>query len=108
MIRDNYRPAGAAQRWGSHCRVDSSNLCRAGYNFPSYQLFSWNQCLGSIPPCPCPRCARGGGLDWGALSSCARGQEGQDLHRLAGERTHALYPRVTFIPTIGRTIPTIP
>ena len=33
-------------------------------------------------------------MDWAAVSSCAAGAEGNLLHKLAGDKTHALKPRV--------------
>ena len=39
-------------------------------------------------------------MDWAAVSSCAAGAEGNLLHKLAGDQTHALKPRVGLFITI--------
>ena len=39
-------------------------------------------------------------MDWAAVSSCAAGAEGNLLHKLAGDKTHALKPRVGHLITI--------
>ena len=36
-------------------------------------------------------------MDWAAISECARGLEGNKLHKEAGDKTHALVPRVSDI-----------
>ena len=52
----------------------------------------------ALPPLPTAavfRCAQEvDGVDWAAVSSCAAGAEGNLLHKLAGDKTHALKPRV--------------
>ena len=40
-------------------------------------------------------------VDWAAVSACARGGEGNVLHKLAGDKTHQLRPRV--IAVLHRT-----
>jgi len=46
------------------------------------------------------RCSRRNTVDWANISNCAKGDEGKLLLSLAGERTHALRPWASFIPTI--------
>ena len=46
------------------------------------------------------RCSREIQVPFAKISACSKGGEGNVLHKLAGDRTHALSPRVTFIPTI--------
>jgi len=52
------------------------------------------------PPRAALRCTQEVDVDWLSISNCAKGKEGNFLHKLAGDKTHALEPRVTFIPTI--------
>ena len=55
------------------------------------------------------RCSREVEVDWAAISECAKGLEGNRLHKEAGDRTHALVPRVsgvsykTFLEIISRS-----
>ena len=46
------------------------------------------------------KCASEGGISFHEISTCASGKEGQELHYQAGLKTHALSPKVSFIPTI--------
>eukprot|EP00092_Neocalanus_flemingeri_P000512 GFUD01000544.1.p1 GENE.GFUD01000544.1~~GFUD01000544.1.p1 ORF type:complete len:280 (-),score=59.65 GFUD01000544.1:239-1078(-) len=46
------------------------------------------------------KCASEGGIDFEEIQTCASGQEGKELHFKAGQKTEALHPKVSFIPTI--------
>jgi len=52
------------------------------------------------PPGAVRRCAREVTVDLPAIEACAAGDEGNLLHKLAGDLTHNLQPRMTFVPTI--------
>ena len=39
-------------------------------------------------------------VDWTKIEECSNSQEGDELHAKAGEKTHALVPKVDFIPTV--------
>ena len=43
------------------------------------------------------RCSREVEVDWAAISECAKGLEGNKLHKEAGDKTSALVPRVSDI-----------
>jgi len=43
----------------------------------------------------------GGDVDWPAIKRCASGPQGEHLLKEYGEQTHALRPKVSFIPTIA-------
>jgi len=45
-------------------------------------------------------CAKANDVSLGKISACATGEEGRELHALAGEDTNLLQPEVSFIPTI--------
>ena len=45
-------------------------------------------------------CAKANDVSLGKISACAAGEEGRELHALAGEDTDLLQPKVSFIPTI--------
>ena len=42
------------------------------------------------------RCTREVEVDWEAIRRCATTSEGEILHKLAGEKTETLRPRVSF------------
>ncbi|XP_066903905.1 gamma-interferon-inducible lysosomal thiol reductase isoform X1 [Halyomorpha halys] len=46
------------------------------------------------------KCSRDYNLDWNTISQCAEGKEGNELLKLNGDKTNALSPEVSFIPTI--------
>ncbi|CAH1394343.1 unnamed protein product [Nezara viridula] len=46
------------------------------------------------------KCSREYDLDWDTISQCAKGKEGDELLKLNGDKTNALSPEVSFIPTI--------
>lgn len=46
------------------------------------------------------KCTSEAGVDFQEIQTCASGSEGQKLHYLAGLKTEALDPKVSFIPTI--------
>jgi hypothetical protein len=39
-------------------------------------------------------------VKWKSIAECAAGSEGDELLKHHGDTTNALYPRVTFIPTV--------
>lgn len=43
-------------------------------------------------------------MDWAAISECAKGLEGNKLHKEAGDKTNALVPRVSDVES-GVTYP---
>lgn len=45
-------------------------------------------------------CAQEHGVKWKSIAECAAGSEGDELLKLHGDTTNALYPRVNFIPTV--------
>jgi len=46
------------------------------------------------------KCVSESGIGFQDILTCASGKEGQELHYQAGLKTHALSPKVSFIPTI--------
>jgi len=46
------------------------------------------------------KCAQELGVDLAEISVCATGEEGLEIHRMAGLATDQLQPKVSFIPTI--------
>lgn len=46
------------------------------------------------------QCAEEAGVDYTPIEECAKGKEGSLLVKQHGDRTHALSPKVTFIPTV--------
>ena len=46
------------------------------------------------------QCADELGIDWEPVRSCAQSTEGERLLAQMGDLTHALRPKVSFIPTI--------
>ena len=45
-------------------------------------------------------CANANDVSLAKIKTCANGEEGRQLHALAGEDTNLLDPKVSFIPTI--------
>lgn len=46
------------------------------------------------------KCGDEAGVDYGLIRNCSEGEMGNMLLKSYGERTKALRPRVTFIPTV--------
>ena len=75
-------------RWESGINsVSSECLCADNYD----------------PPGAVRRCAREVTVDLPAIEACAAGDEGNLLHKLAGDLTHSLQPRVTALLSLQCT-----
>lgn len=46
------------------------------------------------------KCAKENGVSFPQISTCAVGEEGAEIHNMAGLNTNQLQPKVSFIPTI--------
>lgn len=53
-----------------------------------------------VPHMIAAECATDLGIDYKSISDCADGEEGSQLLKENGRRTHALRPAVSFIPTV--------
>lgn len=112
----NYIPYGKAQTYGEddrlrfscqhgpvECQGNIWHACAAKYIGSPDTRLDYIKCMindNYNPYRAALRCSREVTVDWPAISVCAQGKEGLLLHSLAGQRTHALRPKVTFIPTI--------
>eukprot|EP00092_Neocalanus_flemingeri_P014375 GFUD01015506.1.p1 GENE.GFUD01015506.1~~GFUD01015506.1.p1 ORF type:complete len:243 (+),score=54.48 GFUD01015506.1:66-794(+) len=112
----NYIPYGKALTYGDtdkfrfscqhgpvECQGNTYHACAAKYIEDEDIKLDYIKCMindNYDPVRAALRCSREMAVDWLAISTCAKGGEGNMLHKLAGDRTHALRPKVTFIPTI--------
>eukprot|EP00090_Calanus_glacialis_P042874 TRINITY_DN75980_c0_g1_i1.p1 TRINITY_DN75980_c0_g1~~TRINITY_DN75980_c0_g1_i1.p1 ORF type:complete len:234 (-),score=68.05 TRINITY_DN75980_c0_g1_i1:110-811(-) len=85
------------------CQGNTYHACAAKYIEDEDIKLDYIKCMindNYNPPRAALRCSREMTVPWSDISTCAKGREGNLLHKLAGDRTHALRPKVTFIPTI--------
>lgn len=77
------------------CAVKYTNGVESRLNFINCMMYN-----NYDPQKAALRCSRIFTVDWTNISNCAKGKEGKLLLSKAGERTHALRPWASFIPTI--------
>lgn len=116
IFRVNFIPYGKAytynagdrfrfscQHGPAECQGNTYHACAAAHIRGEEELMEYIRCMindNYDPPRAALRCSREIEVDWAAISECAKGLEGNKLHKEAGDKTNALVPRVTFIPTI--------
>merc|ERR1712013_20255 len=91
------------QHGPAECQGNIYHACAARYITDEDAKLEYIKCMindNYNPPRAALRCSQEVSVPWADISTCAKGREGNMLHKLAGDRTHALRPKVTFIPTI--------
>ena len=76
------------------------HACAVAYIEVEEDLMEYVKCMindNYDPPRAALRCSREVEVDWEAIQACATSTEGEILHKLAGEKTGTLQPRVSFI-----------
>jgi len=98
---DRYR--FSCQHGPKECQGNIYHACAAAHISNEQDRMDYLRCMiydNYDPQRAAIRCSEEIDVDWSSISNCAKGKEGNVLHKLAGEKTHALIPKVTFIPTI--------
>lgn len=91
------------QHGPQECLGNTVHACAAQHVSSAPVLLEYVKCMISNnydPLAVGKRCAEENGVDWEPVRACAEGREGQDLLAAAGDKTDALKPKVSFIPTI--------
>jgi len=92
------------QHGESECKGDMIHACAAHLISTADLRMEYIKCMLTgheyDPEKAGEKCAEEIGVDWSSVNACASSREGQELHAEAGEKTQALDPKVSFIPTI--------
>ena len=81
------------------CQGNIYHACAAAHIAGAEELLDYIRCMindNYDPPRAALRCSREVEVDWEAIQGCATSTEGELLHKVAGEKTGTLQPRVSY------------
>ncbi|GLV45044.1 uncharacterized protein CBL_14383 [Carabus blaptoides fortunei] len=85
------------------CEANKVHACVLNQSFSKEVSLRYVACMikdNMVPHEAGQKCANELGLDYSPIRECANGLEGSRLLKEYGDRTHAIRPKITFIPTI--------
>lgn len=85
------------------CDANKIHACVLDQPFPKDIHLKYVACMikdNMVPHEAGSKCADEVGVDYRPIRECANGLEGSELLKTYGVRTHAVSPKITFIPTI--------